>query len=98
VLPPSSEEILNTTLNAFTDALGGYLPPLVTWGERIFDAVVFVGFGYAMIQAWSNRDWMGSIQSMGYAALRFCIIRVVFQNLYCGRGRFLRWGSSLAQA
>jgi type IV secretory pathway TrbL component len=87
-LSPDSGQILNTALNAFDSALAGYLPPLVTWGERMFDAVVFVGFGYAMIQAFTNRDWMGAIQSMGWAALRFCLIRVVFQN-------FILWSGAL---
>lgn len=91
-LPPDSGAILNTTLDAFDNALAVYLPPLVTWGERIFEAIVFVGFGYAMICAWANRDWMGSIQSLGWAALRFCLIRVVFQNFIPWAGAFPAMG------
>jgi hypothetical protein len=97
-LPPDSGQILNTVLDAFDGALAGYLPPLLTWGERIFEAVVFVGFGYAMIQAWANRDWLGSIQAMGFAALRFCLIRVVFQNFIPWSGAFPTMGVIIGSA
>jgi hypothetical protein len=87
-LPPDSGQILNTALNAFSDALQGYLPQLVVWGERMFEAVVFLGLGYALVMAVTNRDWMGMIQAMGWAALRIAIIRLVFEN-------FILWSGAL---
>ena len=64
-IPPGSEQMLNSSLAAFTDSIQSYLPLLLVWGERVLAAVVFLGFGYALIMAVTNHDWFGVIMDFG---------------------------------
>jgi len=91
-IPPDSEQILNSALAAFTDSIQAYLPLLVTWGERILGAVVFLGFGYALIQAVLNRDWFGILMDFAWAVLRIAIIYLVFANFVAWSGAFPAMG------
>src|SRR5215469_11326836 len=91
-IPPGSEQMLNSSLAAFTDSIQSYLPLLLVWGERVLGAVVFLGFGYALIMAVTNHDWFGVIMDFGWAVLRISIIFTVFDNFMAWSGAFPTMG------
>ena len=87
-MPPAPDHILNSALAAFTDSLQAYLPLLLLWGGRVLSAVVFLGFGYALIMAVMNRDWFSVLMDFGWAVVRIAIIYVVFDNFEAWSGAF----------
>lgn len=87
----TTDGILNGALAGFTAAIDGYLPLLIIWGTRLLGAVAFIGFGWAMIQAWSHHDWFGSIMGMGWGITRIAMVWVFMQNL-------ASWGSGFPDA
>lgn len=88
--PPTPDHILNDALAAFVDGFNAYLPELQIWGTRILGAVTFVGFGYAMIQTFSNKDWFGTIMAFLWSVVRIAIVYVFMDNV-------LAWGPALPQ-
>jgi P-type conjugative transfer protein TrbL len=80
--------ILNSSLNAFKDAIATYLPTLLTWSQRVLSAVVYVGFGYAMIQSWTHRDWMGAFMAFAWSVARIAVIVIALQY-------FLSWSGGI---
>ncbi len=82
-----TDNVLNGTLAAFTAAISAYLPLLILWGVRILGAVTFVGFGYAMIEAVSNRDWFSTLMAFGWGVVRIALVYVVMANIQS-------WGSA----
>jgi type IV secretory pathway TrbL component len=82
-----TDHVLNTALGDFTAAFNAYLPLLIVWGIRILGAVTFVGFGYALIQAISNRDWFGTLMAFGWGVVRIALVYVVMANVES-------WGSA----
>jgi hypothetical protein len=82
---------MNGALAAFIAAINGYLPLLIFWGGRLLSAVVYIGFGYMLIQAVSNRDWMGMLMSFGWGIVRIALVSVFLANLQ-------DWGSAFPNA
>jgi hypothetical protein len=82
---------MNGALAAFIAAINGYLPLLIYWGGRLLSAVVFVGFGYMLIQAVSNRDWYGTLMAFGWGVVRIALVSVFLANLES-------WGSAFPNA
>lgn len=87
----TSDGIMNGALAAFIAAINGYLPLLIYWGGRLLSAVVYIGFGYMLIQAVSNRDWMGMLMSFGWGVFRIALVSVFLANLQ-------DWGSAFPNA
>jgi type IV secretory pathway TrbL component len=81
VPPIITDNVLNGALGDFTAAINAYLPLLILWGVRILGAITFVGFGYAMIQAVSERDWFGTIMAFGWGVVRIALVYVVMDNI-----------------
>jgi hypothetical protein len=79
--------MLNDALAGFNSSLEMYMPLLEIWGVRILGAVTFLGFGYAVIQAVSNRDWFGTLMAFGWGIVRIALVYVVMAN-------FEAWGSA----
>jgi hypothetical protein len=76
-----TDNVLDGTLAGFTAAINAYLPLLIVWGTRLLGAVTFIGFGYAMIQAVSERDWFGTIMKFGWGAVRISMVYVFMANI-----------------
>lgn len=87
VAPPTLDHMLNDALAGFNSSLEMYMPLLEIWGVRILGAVTFLGFGYAVIQAVSNRDWFGTLMAFGWGIVRIALVYVVMAN-------FEAWGSA----
>jgi type IV secretory pathway TrbL component len=82
-----TDNILNGTLGAFTAAINAYLPLLILWGVRLLGAVTFIGFGKAVIDAVSNRDWFSTFMAFGWGVVRIALVYVVMDNIQ-------GWGSA----
>lgn len=77
----TTDGLLNGALAGFTAAIDSYLPLLIMWGTRLLGAVAFLGFGWAMIQAVSHRDWFGTFMATGWGIARIMMVYVFIQNL-----------------
>ena len=87
----TTDGILNGALAGFTAAINGYLPLLIIWGGRLLSAIVYVGFGYAMLMAWQNQDWMSALRAMAWSVVRIALVYVFLDNL-------VSWGSGFPAA
>jgi hypothetical protein len=87
----TSDGIMNGALNGFIAAINGYLPLLIFWGGQLLSAIVYVGFGYMLIQAVSHRDWYGTLMAFGWGVFRMSLVYVFLANLES-------WGSAFPTA
>jgi hypothetical protein len=78
---------MNDALAAFSNALEGYLPLLQIWGTRILGAATFIGFGYALIQATTHRDWFATLMAFGWGVVRIAMVYVFMDNV-------ILWGNA----